>query len=297
MSLATFKRKSINKYSTATTRSGKPPGGFWLPQGPFGLNNTLNSVMLEDNKSHYGPRGFSINGSRRSISVGADMKMSKSGTPYRGTHAIGWGGLRGTYVKAEPLLNMGNAKADVLGNQQWFVKPSVLSTRGMLRQKYRWAYSGKYPNYWVQPVYTGNQTDSASQGVYIHTKSAENAYWYDVNNKDMYENYYKTCNASCARTLTDFAVKQANAPYTKTLYIPKDSSTYTLYIQRKCVNPTGAQKPFPYAVPNGTGILTGGSTGITNVGNSSSNCGTSTDTNNATVPPAWYIATNGTCNR
>ena len=82
MSLATFKKKSINKYSTATKRSGKPPGGFWLPQGPFGKNKTINSVMLIENIKHMGAVGFSLNGSRRSISVGQDMKNSKNVTPF-----------------------------------------------------------------------------------------------------------------------------------------------------------------------------------------------------------------------
>ena len=54
MSLATFKKKSINKYSSATKRSGKPPGGYWLTQGPFG-NDTFKNFMLEDSITNYGP--------------------------------------------------------------------------------------------------------------------------------------------------------------------------------------------------------------------------------------------------
>ena len=45
-----------------------------------------------------GPVGFSINCGRRNIGgVGRDMKMSKSGTPYRGTEAIGFGGTFGNF--------------------------------------------------------------------------------------------------------------------------------------------------------------------------------------------------------
>ena len=29
-----MKRKSVIQYGS--NRSGKPPGGYWLPQGPFG---------------------------------------------------------------------------------------------------------------------------------------------------------------------------------------------------------------------------------------------------------------------
>ena len=76
-------------------------------------------------------------------------------------------------------------------------------------------------------------------------------------------------------------IQQTNAPYTKTLYQPKDSSDYTLRVQRKCQNPVGFQKPFPYAVQTGTGVLRGG----TNVNNVANACNTS---NTVTYPPDWY---------
>ena len=174
MSIATLKKKTTNYMSSLTKRSGKPPGGYWLPQGPFGTPGSLTSVMLEDATNHAGPVGFSLQGSHRSISVGQDMKFSKQGTPYRGKYPIGWGGSRGRYYQAEPVLNAGDGIVSVEGNQWEFIKQSVLSTKGMLRKRFRWAYSGQYPNNWVQPVYTGNQTDSASQGLYIHNLSASN---------------------------------------------------------------------------------------------------------------------------
>ena len=129
MSLATFKKKSINRYSSATKRSGKPPGGYWLPQGPFGLTNSLNSVMLADALTHYGPVGFSLQGGHRSISVGKDMKFSQQGTRFRGIHPMGNGGSNGQYYQAEPVLNAGPGIITVRGNQQQFIKPSTLSTK------------------------------------------------------------------------------------------------------------------------------------------------------------------------
>jgi hypothetical protein len=48
MSIATLKKKTTNYMSSLTKRSGKPPGGYWLPQGPFGTPGSLTSVMLED---------------------------------------------------------------------------------------------------------------------------------------------------------------------------------------------------------------------------------------------------------
>ncbi len=76
---------------------------------------------------------------------------------------------------------------------------------------------------------------------------------------------------------------QSNAAYTKTIKQPQDSSQHTLRIQRKCANPSPAQKPFPYRVQTGTGILTGG-TSVVSVGNA---CNTS---NTTVVPPNWYLA-------
>ena len=273
--------------SSLTKRSGKPPGGYWLPQGPFGTPGSLSSVMLADATSHYGPVGFSINGSRRGGGVGREMKFSKQGTPYRGQYPIGWGGAGGQYFQAEPVLNAGEGIVTVEGNQWEFVKQSVLSTRGMLRKRFRWAYSGQYPNNWVQPNYTGNLTDTASQGQYIHDLSAASDCVIDINNQDKYIGHTVTCGSTQCQTTPargyTMGMMQSNAAYTKTIKIPLDSSQQTLRIQRKCSNPKPWQKPFPYGVQTGTGILTGG-TSVTGVGSA---CNTS---NIQLVPPAWYVA-------
>lgn len=288
MSLATFKKKSINKYSSATKRSGKPPGGYWLTQGPFG-NDTLKNVMLENSIKNYGPVGFSLNGSRRSISVGKDMKMSKQGTRFRGQYPYGNGGNRGKYFEAIPVMNAGEATVGIDGNQYKFIKPTVTTTRNMIRQKYKGILTGKYPNTWVQPVYTGNQTDTASQGLYVQNKAAANYCWYDVNDTALYENYYK---CSCEHgTITNpkgykMVIQQSIAPYTKTIYQPKDSSDYTLRVQRKCQNPKSWQKPFPFAVSNGTGQSAAG----TSINSFSNSCGSAN--NVYLTPPAWYTGEN-----
>ena len=286
MSLATFKKKSINRYSSATKRSGKPPGGYWLPQGPFGLTNSLNSVLLADALTHYGPVGFSLQGGHRSISVGKDMKFSQQGTRFRGVHPMGNGGHGGQYYQAEPLLNAGPGIIMVKGNQQQFIKPSTLSTKGMIAKRFRWIASGQYPNNWVQPNYTGNQVDSASQGLYIQNLSAAADCVVDTNDVQKYVGNVKTCgsmgcNSTPARGYT-MGLQQANAAYTKFLHIPQDSSQRTLRIQRRCIDQKPEQKPFPYAVQTGTGILAGGIT-VTSVGSA---CNTSVI---YTSPPDWYL--------
>lgn len=281
MSLAAFKKKSVIQYGSK--RSGKPPGGYWLPQGPFGGATKVLQSAIET----YGPVGFSLNGGHRNVGgVGRDMKMSKSGTPFRGLHPMGWGGTYGTYPISEPVLN--SQEVDTLGTQYMYVKPSVLSTSGMLAKKYRWAYNGQYPNYWVQPIYTGNQTDTKSQGLYVQNLASANTCNLKVNNSEEYVDHKVTCGptlctpgSSTARfKFNDMA---RNGPYTKTLYQPVSYAQYNLYVARGCNNPVGTQKPFPYAVQTGTGILTGG-TRVSNVGNA---CNTS---NNYLTPPAWYTA-------
>ena len=108
---------------------------------------------------------------------------------------------------------------------------------------------------------------------------------YDVNNPETYVDYYKAsgpngCQTTPARGYT-MNIQQSNAPYTKTLHQPKDASDYTLRVQRRCQDPVGFQKPFPYAVQTGTGVLRGG----ISVSNVASACNTS---NTTTVPPDWY---------
>lgn len=303
MSLTAFKRKSVINYGSK--RSGSAPGGFWLPQGPFGHS----TQVLKSAIDNYGASGFSINGSHRNVGgVGKDMKMSKSGTPYRGTYAIGFGGKFNKYPSAtlignvqtqttgaipnaasklpvvEPLLN--SRVANTMGTQYLYVKPSVLSNYGMLDKKYKWARFGKYPNYWVQPNYSGNQTDSASQGLYVQNLASKNTCSLNVNNVRTYQGNIIACGPTLClggRSTARFKYNNMarNAPYTKTLYQPVSYSEYNSHIARRCNNPLGPQKPFPFAVQTGTTQSAAG----TSITSFASGCGTSA---NYLTPPEWY---------
>lgn len=278
MSLTAFKKKSVIQYGSK--RSGINPGGVWLPQGPFGHATSVLKKAIQT----YGSVGFSINGGHRNVGgVGQDMKMSKSGTPYRGTQPIGWGGTYGAYPRAEPLLNV--PVVDTLGTQYVYIKPSVLSTKGMLEKRFKWIKNGQYPNYWVQPNYTGNQTDTASQLMYIQNKSSANTCNLKVNSPELYVDYFKRGGPTlCSTTAAKFKFNDMarNGPYTKVLYQPVSYSQYNLYITRGCNNPVGPQKPFPFAVATGSGQSAAG-TSITSFGSA---CNTS---NSYLTPPAWYI--------
>jgi hypothetical protein len=306
MSLTAFKRKSVINYGSK--RSGIAPGGYWLPQGPFGHA----TQALQEALQSYGPVGFSINGGHRNVGgVGRDMKMSKSGTPYRGTQPIGFGGTFGKYPSAtlvgniqtgatgvvpnahskmdavEPVLNA--RVVDTMGTQYLYVKPSVLSTKGMLEKKYRGAYYGQYPNYWVQPNYTGSHTDTASQSLYIQNKASANVCSLKVNNTDTYETDIKKtgptlCTPGRSTARFKFNDMARNGPYTKTLYQPVSYTQYNLYLTRGCNNPVGAQKPFPFAVTTGSSQSASG----TSITSFASGCNTS---NVYLSPPEWYTHT------
>ena len=107
MSLATFKKKSINKHSSATKISGKPTNQYWIYKGPYGRKGSLSSTIFL--KSIAGPdgstgdsynasnAGFSINGATVLGGVGQSMRMSRSHTQFKGVHPRGYGGTKGRY--------------------------------------------------------------------------------------------------------------------------------------------------------------------------------------------------------
>lgn len=278
MSIVAFKRKSAIQYGS--NRSGVAPGGVWMSRGPFG--HTASATDMNNESAV----GFSINGGRRNVGyIGKDSKMSKSGTPFRGNYPVGWGGTYGQYPTANPVMNV--QEVDTLGTQYKYIKPSVLSTRGMLRTRFKWIYNGKYPNYWVQPNNTGNLVDNASQSVYIQQKSANSVIDLKVNSPNIYEGYIVNHGPTLCKTTTakfKFNDMARNGPYVKELYNPVSYDQYNKFVERRCMNPIGPQKPFPYAVTTGTGIQAAG-TSITNFGSS---CGIAPP---VLSPPDWYTGT------
>jgi len=268
MSIVAFKKKSVIQYGS--NRSGKPPGGIWLSQGPFGKNSL--STM-----GSYGAVGFSLNGTHRNVGyVGKTYQMSKSGTPFKGQYPVGSGGVNGTYPSKSPVFNVRDV--NVLGTQYMYVKPSVLSTKGMLTKKYRWIYNGQYPNYWVQPNYGGSmQSDTRSQGMYVHNLTTSNMCTFDINNSNKFEGNIKNGGATlCSTTTSRFKYDDMarNGLYTKSTNEPLSSSEQTLRIQKKCTVPTGNQKPFPFG---------------TN--------GDACNNTNYVSPPEWYISSDNSLNQ
>ena len=274
MSIQCLKKKGVIQFGS--NRSGKPPGGIWVSQGPFGPLGV---------DYPYGPVGFSIQGGRRSAGyIGQSMRMSKNGTPFWGVHARGYGGTNGKYKRVEPSFNVSKSSTEVLGNQYKFIKQSVLSTKGMLSKKYKWIKNGQYPNYWVQPVYgNSNLSDNASQWVYVQKKAAANICVNETNDLSVYEGYrckgdYGCNKASRNVTQNTYNNIASNTPYTKSLGIPQTSGQYTLQVQRPCANPVGHQKPFPFSVSGGNRSSAHSTPGPPN----------SILTVNYVTPPDWY---------
>jgi len=260
MSLVAFKKKSVVRYGTNISAS--PPGGAWLPQGPFGRNNTTNSIMLKDNVTHPGKVGFSLEGAYRSIPVGKTMLFSQQGTPFRGAYPRGNGGTNGRYPYSQPVFN--SNIVITRGTEFAYIKPSVLGTRGMLRKRFKWAYNGQYPNYIVKPDYgSSNLSQNTSSGLYTHTKSVQNDCVVNTNDTTKFTNYKINCGPTGCNTTgvrLKMATQQSNIGYTKELYQPQPSSFHTLHVQRLCADPTPAQKPYPPATNGrtcGTDVFVG----------------------------------------
>jgi hypothetical protein len=279
MSNQTLKQKVMN--GVGANISGKPPGGIWVSQGPFGSKG--NVINANNN-------GFSLNGGIRPNSfIGKTYAVSVNGTSFKGIYPVGHGGTNGRYPKSQPVMNSPLVLGQTQGQQFMYIKPSVLSTKGMLERQYKWINNGQYPNYWVQPVYPNcSLSDNASQGVYLDQKAAANMCFNDINRPQVYAGYIRKggstgCNGTTAKYTFD--TMSANAQYTKFLYLPRDYSQYNLQIQRKCANPLGPQKPFPFAANNGNN----GSVGVaTGAGAPSSGPPIPTMTPVYLTPPAWY---------
>jgi hypothetical protein len=266
MSIVAFKKKSAVLYGSNV--SGKPPGGYWLNRGPFGKN--LNTFIPETTVGAAGYVGFSLVGGNRNVGyVGQSMAMSRNGTPFHGVNAFGSGGSGNKYYNRNHVYNVN--RVIVLGDQSRFIKPSNVSAYWATHTKHRWINNGQYPNHWVQPNYTGNQIGSSSQGAYIQNVSNSNTCNVDVNNQDAYIGHIvnhgpTNCSTTTARYKFNDMVR--NAPYTKNIRQPIDSSQYNAYMQKKCTVPRGKNKPFPFAVNGG--------------------CNTTNDT--YVVPPPWYTS-------
>lgn len=88
------------------------------------------------NNSSVGYKNFSINGTTRNSGWVGQTMLSRHfpRTPMKGNTAVGHGGLNGTYFQGNSIVSGINYL-----NDNTVIKPSVVSTKGMLMAKFRWA--------------------------------------------------------------------------------------------------------------------------------------------------------------
>lgn len=276
MSISILKHKAQNSVPRYSKISGKKSDKYWLYAGPYGGENTVASQMFIDGlKGSNGElminglannSGFSITGSNRNVGgVGTTYLNSVVRTPYRGIYPVGHGGIKNRYPSNRDTIVMNQMVESTYvqsANNSDVVKPPVLSNSGMMMRRYRWINNGVYPNYVVSSLdYTGNQTESASYGLYIHNKKSINDCYYNVNHPEVYEKdeikQTLMCESGCDRYGnrrnggTSIEMLMSQAPYGKTLYQPMSASEY-LTKKTKCVLTKSAKeqkiKQYEYGV-------------------------------------------------
>jgi hypothetical protein len=226
MSIVVLKRKT----EAMRNLSGKSKHikHTWAIQGPHG--------GMGGNVLSYGG-GFSINGSYRNIgSVGTtNLAKSVKRTQFYGTTAKTNSG-----TTENSNFNYHNS-GSCCSNDNTIIKPSVLSTRGMLAKKHRWMKRG-YPHYWVQP--TGNPLDSTASAVVEKIKTN------NLCQSDAFDSGNVVCNSVCKLQMIG-TKKQTQKSYSKSRDLfSRSQSDYLTNKKQKCLNPTGANKPFPFQVNN-----------------------------------------------
>ena len=183
--------------------------------------------------------GFSINGGHRNIGrIGKTWLNSKVFTPYQGEYAKGYGGCCGHYYQGQTVYPI--LEVNTRGTEYKYIKPSVLSNRGMLELKYQCIWNGQYPTNIVSPEGNNNLLNT-TDGVYTHTKASANmcvtgtrGNTVSLDTTSVPYQSFRRCKSNCN-----------NTNHKKTLYAPYDLSTYTTIIQQKCANPTLLQQPIP----------------------------------------------------
>ena len=220
MSIQTMKKKITNS-SSGISISGSSPGGIWVSR------NSKYPIHKNNN-------GFSINGGHCNIGcVGNGWLVSKTFTPYRGIYPKGYGGCCGNYYDKNNVFITN--EVNTRGTEDLFIKPSVLSNKGMLELKYRQMINGQFPCNVVSPQGNQNLMNNTNE-LYTHTKMSSNMCVVrsslSPNDDEIIYPSFGNCKAEC----------KVSVSYPQT---PYDNESYATIIQKKCANPELWQRPFP----------------------------------------------------
>jgi hypothetical protein len=194
---------------------------------------------------------FSINGTHRSQGYVGQTMLSRSlpTTPMNGIYPRGHGGCCGTFV-IKPIVQ----SAVTSLNNPNIIKPSVVSSKGMLEEKLKCINNLKIPNVShklpqhtpINIVKPDNNQHSSTQEDYI-TRKAKKAI--QEANKCTPINQIKKQICGCKNNNyhSNFSKKQSN--YTKPLsdYVPISQEEYIVQKDNSCIN---QDKVYPKNIRN-----------------------------------------------
>jgi hypothetical protein len=206
-------------------------------------SNTINSNQSKD--------GFSLSGGARTTSyIGKSMRNSPNGTRFKGIYPVNFSQTTGVISGSTMCDQITELRGNAPSQQK-----SVGNNKSMIYSRNKWINTGVYPNVWVQPVkemgyeeYMKHRVlqEDCEDGKNIPTEGGEDCCaCEDAFEKSDVEIYYrpidklKRCNDGVVQDMTSHSTS---------------SSLHTLRLQKKCVDPTGSNKPFPYYTTN-PGVL------------------------------------------
>lgn len=174
---------------------------------------------------------FSLNGGYRNSGYVGQTNLSRSvkRTPYsrNGLPKTGSG------FTTKPVVNSGTCS----NNDIQAIKPSVLSSKGMIANKYKWMKRG-YPYAVVQPDDNANLKGNDSQRHYIENKRLDCGKIDDNNNWS--EQVCNTNNSGCKKFIG--SKKRLPLAFAKPFSV---YSNYEEYMQRKRLGPCSKMEIFP----------------------------------------------------
>ena len=235
------------------------------------LNKKIQASGTNFSHSHKSKEGFSLHSGPRNLSyIGKSSRNSTVQTTYIGIYPKNYVHNSTTTNNAD-IPRLCDEKVKIHGNQP-NNHSSVLGTKSMLRNRFKWIHSGSYPNNVVQP--------SLDQGYDTYIKKIKscqirkNAFSKPVTTPC--DNCKKAFGSMQLNHIPTVSLKEQNDQVVKdTQRGPLDYDTRYELLVYKCTNPDCKSLPFPYPTTNPGSSLPAG-------------CGGGTEIEKYLSPPSWY---------
>lgn len=233
------------------------------------LNKKIQASGTNFSHSHKSNEGFSLHSGPRNLSyIGKSSKNSTVQTTYIGIYPKNYVHNSNNNIDIPRLCD---EKVHIHGNQP-NNHSSVLGTKSMIRNRFKWIHSGSYPNNVVQP--------SLDQGYDTYIKKVKtcqirkNAFSKPVTTPC--NNCKKAFGSMQLNHIPTVSLKEQNDQVVKdTQRGPLDYDTRYELLVYKCTNPDCKTLPFPYPTTNPGSSLPAG-------------CGGGTEIERYLSPPLWY---------